>query len=237
VASARRGIKPVKRLKVADAVAAQLEDLIRQGRFGDSGRLPAERALADQFGVGRGSMREAVSKLETLGIVVKNQGVGTFAVYPPPQTSGSMLFLTAGDITALELFEARYAIEPETAAMAAVRRTQIDEDQLREILDRSMVAGLDVEQFVALDFEFHHRIAETSKNRLLRRLHEQIGPHHRIYSQRAVSIPGRIERACAGHEQILDAIVRRDAEAARDAAVTHLRSAERDLALAASQDD
>ncbi len=73
MASSGAGIKPVKRLKVADAVAARLEELIREGHFGDSGRLPAERALADQFGVGRGSMREAVSKLETLGIIVKNQ--------------------------------------------------------------------------------------------------------------------------------------------------------------------
>ncbi len=148
-----------------------------------------------------------------------------------------MLFLTAGDITALELFEARYAIEPETAAMAASRRTQADLDELREIWEQSVEPGLDVAEFAALDFKFHHRVAGMSQNRLLRTMHEQIGPHYAIYSERAVSIPGRRERACEGHHQIMDAIVRKDPEGARDAAVAHLRSAERDIARAASQND
>ncbi len=231
---AQSGIEPVKQLKLADAVAAQLEELIQKGHFGDNGRLPAERELAEQFGVGRGTMREAVSKLETLGIIVKNQGVGTFAVYPPPQAAGRMLMLTAGDVTALELFEVRYALEPEAAAMAATRRTKIDIIEIREIFERSKTPGVDGAEFVSLDFSFHNRIAQASNNRLLRRLHEQIGPHHAIYSEKVIAIPGRIERACDGHEQILDAIAGRDAEAARQAALEHLRSAERDLAIEVS---
>jgi GntR family transcriptional repressor for pyruvate dehydrogenase complex len=233
----RSGIKPVKQLKLADAVAAQLEELIRQGHFGNSGRLPAERVLADQFGVGRGTMREAVSKLETLGIVTKSQGVGTFAVYPPPSPGDHLLMLTAGDVTALELFEVRYALEPDASALAATRRTEADMDEIRAILERSMAPGIDAATFVALDFEFHNRVVQASKNRLLRGLHEQVGPHHAIYSTKVISIPGRMERACEGHQQILEAIVQRDVEGARNAALTHLRSAERDLARAASQRD
>lgn len=233
---AQPGIEPVRQLKLADAVAAQLEELIQKRHFGDGGRLPAERELAEQFGVGRGTMREAVSKLETLGILVKNQGVGTFAVYPPPQAAGRMLMLTAGDVTALELFEVRYALEPEAAAMAAARRTKSDLGEIREILERSMVAGIAGAEFVSLDFQFHNRIAQASNNRLLLRLYEQIGPHHAVYSKKVISIPGRIERACQGHQRILHAIVQSDTEAARTAALDHLRSAEGDL-VAASQPD
>ncbi|GAB2455598.1 FadR/GntR family transcriptional regulator [Nocardioides hungaricus] len=234
---AQVGIEPVRQLKLADAVAAQLEELIQKGHFGDSGRLPAERELAEQFGVGRGTMREAVSKLETLGIVVKNQGVGTFAVYPPPQAAGRILMLTAGDVTALELFEVRYALEPRAAAMAADRRTKSDLSEIREIFERSKAPGIDGAEFVRLDFEFHNRIAQASNNRLLRRLYEQIGPHHAIYSEKVIEIPGRMERACEGHQQILNAITQSDAEGARQAALEHLRSAERDLAIEASSLD
>ncbi|WP_343904813.1 FadR/GntR family transcriptional regulator [Nocardioides aquiterrae] len=215
-------------------MAAQLEELIQKGHFGDGGRLPAERKLAEQFGVGRGTMREAVSKLETLGILVKNQGVGTFAVYPPPQAAGRMLMLTAGDVTALELFEVRYALEPEAAATAAARRTKADLTELRGILKRSMAAAIEGAEFVSLDFQFHNRIIQASNNRLMRRLYEQIGPHHAVYSEKVIAIPGRIERACEGHQRILNAIAQGDAEGARSAALDHLRSAERDLALEAS---
>ncbi|MFG2056144.1 FadR/GntR family transcriptional regulator [Micromonospora sp. NPDC048930] len=61
-------------------MATQLEGLIRKGHCDEGGRLPSERELVDRFGVGRGNLREAVRNLETLGTVVQNQGVGTFAV-------------------------------------------------------------------------------------------------------------------------------------------------------------
>lgn len=229
-------IEPVRQLKLADAVAAQLEELIRNEHFGETGRLPAERELAEQFGVGRGTMREAVSKLESLGILVRNQGVGTFAVYPPPRAAERMLLLTAGDVTALELFEVRYALEPDAAAKAAARRTEADLDAISDILKNSMVEGIAGGEFVALDFQFHSRIAQASNNRLLSRLYEQIGPHHAIYSEKVISIPGRIERACQGHQRILHAIEQRDAEAARAAALDHLLSAESDLVSASGPD-
>jgi GntR family transcriptional repressor for pyruvate dehydrogenase complex len=216
-------------------VSAQLEDLIRNGHFGESGRLPSERELADQFGVGRGTMREAVRTLETLGIVVKTHGVGSFAVFPSP-TSAVHELLKAGDVTALELFEVRYAIEPEAAALAAERRTQQDIREMRRILTNAKTRDVDPGDFVALDFSFHRRVAETSKNRLLLRLYEQIAPHHSNYSTKAIAFPGRVELARAGHLKILEAIEGEDSEAARRAAHTHLSDAEQALAAAAGHD-
>ena len=75
-----KGVVPVKQLKLSDAVAAQLESLVLSGHFGTEGKFPSERDLAEQFGVGRSSMREAISKLETLGIIVRSQGIGTFVL-------------------------------------------------------------------------------------------------------------------------------------------------------------
>jgi len=224
------GIVPVRHLKLSDAVASQLEALIRSEHFGSDGRLPSERELAEQFGVGRGSMREAIRKLETLGIIVKNHGVGTFAVSPDPNGAAtSISLLSAGDVTALELFEVRYAVEPTTAALSAERRTAQDIRKLRALMDRFQGAGVTAEDFVALDYEFHRLIVQSSKNRLLAEMYEHLGPHHAIYSEKVISIPHRRERAYEGHRRILEAVVDAEPGTAKKQALAHLRFAEQDL--------
>lgn len=226
----KTGIVPVRQLKLADAVASQLETLIRSDHFGSDGRLPSERELAEQFGVGRGSMREAISKLETLGIIVKNHGVGTFAVNGDSNGAAkSISLLSAGDVTALELFEVRYAIEPTTAAMSADRRTAEDIRKLKDVMRRSQGAEVSAKEFVALDYEFHRLIVQSSKNRLLTQMYEHLGPHHAVYSEKVISIPNRRERADEGHRRILEAIVNAETTNAKKQALAHLRFAERDL--------
>jgi GntR family transcriptional repressor for pyruvate dehydrogenase complex len=72
------GIEPVRRLKVSDSVAAQLEQLILRGDFKPGEKLPPERVLSEQFGVGRSSMREALRMVEASGLVRTTHGVGVF---------------------------------------------------------------------------------------------------------------------------------------------------------------
>jgi DNA-binding FadR family transcriptional regulator len=105
--------------------------------------------------------------------------------------------------------------------------------EIRLILRSANAKGVEVKDFVGLDFDFHRRVAESTKNRLLLRLYEQIGPHHAVYSANVISIPGRMDRARAGHLRILEAIEARDVAAARKEALAHLRDAEQDLASAA----
>ena len=224
------GIVPVRQLKLADAVAAQLEALIRSSHFGSDGRLPSERELAEQFGVGRGSMREAISKLETLGIIVKNHGIGTFVVSGNgAAATDSISLLSAGDVTAMELFEVRYSVEPASASMCAERRTAEDVKSLKAVLGRSREEAVDAEEFVRLDYAFHRLIVQSSKNRLLAQMYEHLAPHHAIYSAKVISIPNRRQRAYDGHLRILDAIVSSDPASAKEQALTHLRFAEQDL--------
>lgn len=230
-------IVPVKQLRLSDAVAAQLERLITSGQFGSDGRLPAERILAEQFAVGRGTMREAIRKLEAFGIIVKNHGVGTFAVANGNRFGAHMGLLTAGDVTALELFEARYAIEPLSAAMSANRRTGRDLKELRAILERGVRDGVSDAEFVALDFEFHRRVAHAAKNRLMAQMYDHIEKHHGTYSAKVIALPQRRERAHAGHLRILEAVFNRNPAEANKEALAHLRFAEKDLVSALEQSD
>lgn len=223
------GIVPVKQLKLSDAVAAQLESLVRSGHFGAEGKFPPERELAEQFGVGRSSMREAISKLETLGIISRSHGVGTFAVDVSEQSHRSISLLSAGSVTALELFEIRYALEPVGAEMSAERRTNKDVHELKAILKRATDPELSAKEFVKLDFEFHNFIALSTKNRLFQQMYLQLEPHHAIYSEKVISFKNRRERAHEGHLKILEAIETQDGSRAKKEAFAHLRFAERDL--------
>jgi GntR family transcriptional repressor for pyruvate dehydrogenase complex len=227
--SKKTQIVPVQQLRLSDAVAAQLQDLIQSGRFGAEGRLPSERELAEQFGVGRGSMREAMRRLEALGILVKNHGIGTFVANPNGSRSTDIELLHAGDVTALELFQVRYSVEPLAAAMAAERRTAADVRGMEATLAKSLRRAITPEEFVALDFEFHSQVAAASRNRLLARMYQHVQPHHANYSLKVVSFPDRMERAHQGHAKILQAITASDERVAKKEALAHLRSAERDL--------
>lgn len=224
------GIVPVRQLRLSDAVAAQLEALINSGHFGADGRLPSERELAERFAVGRGSMREAIRKLEALGIITKAHGIGTFAVAGAVPTR--MGLLTAGDVSALELFEVRHTIEPFAAALSAERRTTGDLKELKALLDHSMRPDVADAEFVRLDFEFHRMVANAAKNSLITQMYQQLGPHHAIYSAKVISLPERRSRAQEGHLRILAAVSQRNAAEARKQALAHLLTAEEDLVSA-----
>jgi GntR family transcriptional regulator, transcriptional repressor for pyruvate dehydrogenase complex len=225
-----KGVVPVKQLKLSDAVAAQLESLVRSGHFGTEGKFPSERDLAEQFGVGRSSMREAISKLETLGIIVRSQGIGTFVLDSSEHSQKSMSLLSAGEVTALELFNVRYAVEPDGAAMAANRRTAMDIQELKAILKEAAVPGISAKKFVKLDSEFHSLIAEATRNRLYIQIYKQIAPHHAIYSEKVILFENRMALAHQGHLQILEAIIAQDDKLAKKEAYAHLKWAEKDLA-------
>jgi GntR family transcriptional repressor for pyruvate dehydrogenase complex len=229
------GIVPVKQLRLPDAVASQLVALINSGQFGEDGRLPSERELAEQFAVSRGSMREAVRKLEALGIIVKNQGVGSFAV--GAAVSAGLELLSAGEVTAPELFEVRYTIEPLAAELSAERRTARDLRDLDALVERSAKSGVTDADFVRLDFEFHRMVAQTAKNRLLTQMYDQLAPHHAIYSAKVISLPERRARAYDGHLHILAAVRERDPYTAREQALAHLQFAENDLITAVEESD
>lgn len=229
MATENKGVIPVKQLKLSDAVAAQLESLIRSGHFGAEGKFPSERDLAEQFGVGRSSMREAISKLETLGIIVRSHGVGTFVLDSSEQSQKSMSLLSAGEVTALELFNVRYAVEPDGAAMAANRRTAKDIQELKAILKEAAAPDISAKDFVKLDSEFHSLIAEATRNRLFIQIYKQVAPHHVIYSEKVILIQNRMALAHQGHLRILEAIIAQDEKLAKKEAYAHLKWAEKDL--------
>lgn len=223
-------IERVERLRVSDSVAAQLTQLITKGVYGVGEKLPSERVLAEEFGVSRSSMREAIRSIEASGLVSSSHGVGVFVVSNSitPQ-AGSDLLVFEG-FTVPELFEVRRMIERDAAGWAAQRITAPYAEALQEILRKCEDPDLPNDDFVQLDFKLHQTIAKASRNDLLATIYSSLEPMMLKYSYRVIDLPGRREDSHRGHARIVDAVLAGQAREARNAAVAHIRDVERDIA-------
>ncbi len=222
-------IKPVQRLKVADSVAAQLEERIVGGAYEIGEKLPPERVLAEQFQVGRSSMREALRMVESSGLLRTAHGIGVFVVRTTKQSPTLSELLLIDDYSVRDLFEVRTALEGNAAALAAERSIAAEGEALDSLIDRMADPKLTDSEFIALDAQLHLAIAQASHNPLLQELVRSIAPLFVDYSHRVITLPGRRERAHVGHQKIVAAVKGRKVREARAAAVKHIQEVETDI--------
>lgn len=225
------GIQPVRRLKLADAVAAQLTQLIANREYQPGDRLPSERELCEQFGVGHSTLREALRSLEADGLVRSDHGVGIFVISPVGKQRNSGGILLPGNISVSELFEVRIPLERDAAGLAAKRITTGEAAVLLGLIEAASQPGVTDEEFIRLDVELHRNIALVAKNQLLSRLFSTLEPLFFTYSRQVIDLPDRRARAHAGHVRIVEAVARRKPQEARAAAVAHIRDVERDIVV------
>ena len=226
-----RTVDAPPRLRLSDAICAQFEELIVNGKLQPGEALPSERVLAARLGVSRPSLREALLKLEARSIVQVKRG-GGFAVNDvtaPTITDPLVHLLHCYPRAAQDVLEVRHGIEAMTASFAAQRATPADVRKLKRALAAIDKRGLEFEPLAAAeaDAEFHLVIAEASHNVAL--LHIVRGLFNllrkSVYYSRIVAIRERVENHKMIHEQhraILEAISAHDPEAARAAANLHL---------------
>jgi DNA-binding FadR family transcriptional regulator len=158
-----------------ELVLEQIRRAIQLGRFGRGDRLPAERELAEQLGVSRTTVREAMRVLQGEGIVEIRRGRAGGAVVIGPDLSRSeikrLLRQRLEELGAVIDF--RLIVEPAAARRAAERRTTKDLKALRSLVDamNELVTDSDgpsaPSRFFALDSQFHHRIAVAARNEML----------------------------------------------------------------------
>jgi GntR family transcriptional regulator, transcriptional repressor for pyruvate dehydrogenase complex len=227
--SDRAGIQPVRRLKVSDSVAAQLEQLILRGSYRVGDRLPPERELAEQFGVGRSSMREALRRIETHGLITIDHGRGTFVAADVRRAGQNGILLIDG-FTVPELIDVRLSLEGDAASLAARRIVAKEKVALTEVVTAADDLSLSDDEFIQLDWQIHRQIAAATKNTLLLRLTDSLEGLFDMYSHRVIQLPDRRALAQKGHREIVAAVVNNQARAARNAATRHIHEVERDIA-------
>jgi len=220
----------VKSPKISDAIVRQLESLILEGTLKPGERLPPERDLAQRLDVSRPSLREALQKLETLGLVETRQGGGSYvaAVLAPTLTDPLVHLFQRHPETVYDFLEFRQALEGIAAYYAAIRATDAD----RQILERrfaTMEEGHRHQDPVAeaeADAELHLSIAEAAHNvvllHIMRGLFDLlrrgiVSSRERLYTKEGVR-----EVLLRQHRELVQALMKCDAKAARAAAHNHL---------------
>ena len=165
-------LRPIEKQRVAEEIVEQLRGLILSGEYAAGDKLPPERNLAKELGVNRSSLREALKKLEHLGLVKIRQGDGT-RVLDFMQTGGIDLVshlvpLAQGGHAGLlaDILEFRRIYGREVARLAAQRAEPADIERLRRIADAAEEAS-DPEAILRLDFEFYVALTQAGKNRVL----------------------------------------------------------------------
>jgi GntR family transcriptional repressor for pyruvate dehydrogenase complex len=150
-------------------VARLLLDYLLAGNVSPGTRLPSERQLAEELGVGRSVVREALKSLGLLGLVEVRQGDGTYLRRVESELLPRVIEwgLLLGERRTADLIEARQHLEVVTAQLAAARRDDDDVAALAAALRCMREAGSDIEAFVTADVAFHLRVAHAAGNTVL----------------------------------------------------------------------
>ena len=221
---------PIERRKVYEQVSERLSAQIGTTlQPGDA--LPSERELAERYGVGRSSVREALRMLESRGLI-ESRGSGAFVVAPwrNPFQEPLSLVVAGEDVDRTQLFEVRRMLGSEAAALAAARRSLGDLELMHEATDEMEAALGSPDEYVTADIRYHLVIAEATGNRLLLHLMQAIRERLTEMFGTVFKFPGGPERSIAQHRLITQAIAAEDAERARQAMTEHILRVEQELA-------
>jgi GntR family transcriptional repressor for pyruvate dehydrogenase complex len=223
--------KLVRTSRLYEQIVQQIEESIVKGELKPGDQLPAERDLAQRFGVSRTAVREAVKALREKGLVEAYSGKGTFITDGTTQAVRQSLDLMVkiGQADgANHLAEVRAILEPEIAALAAVRIQEPELATMREAVSVMDRAGQDPEAYIEADLDFHLALAEGAANPLILSLLDSIVGLLREQRLRIFRVPGGPERGQFHHKRILEAVEHHDAENARQAMRAHLRQVRED---------
>jgi GntR family transcriptional regulator, transcriptional repressor for pyruvate dehydrogenase complex len=217
--------KLVRTSRLYEQIVQQIEESIVKGTLKAGDQLPAERELAQRFGVSRTAVREAVKALREKGLVEAYSGRGTFITDGTTQAvrqSLDLMVKIGQPEGSTYLAEVRAILEPEIAALAATRVQEAELVTMREAVAVMDKAGKDPDAYIEADLDFHLALAEGASNPLILSLLDSIVGLLREQRLRIFRVPGGPERGQVHHKRILDAVERRDAEKAREAMREHL---------------
>ena len=219
-------LRPIRKTRAYEEIVRQLQSLITQGRLKAGDRLMTERELAQQFGVSRVTVRQALSVLQAMGLVESRIGNGTFARTRVPTVTVLASMLNPPRSTLLDQLEFRRMIEPEVARLAADRASAAHLKEMARFIELQREKQKEGRPFVEEDSAFHLAIARSSGNDLLLRMMESIHELLRDSREQSLRTNDARERSLAGHLRIIDAVRRHDPKAAHRAMLRHVLEVE-----------
>ena len=222
--------KIVRSSRLYEQIVQQVEESIHSGVLKPGDQLPPERDLAEQFGVSRTAVREAVKALHEKGLVEAFPGRGTFITEGTSYTIRQSLDRMArkGNEGFAHLAEVRAILEPEIAALATSRVQEADVQALREQVATMDESKNDPDAYIEADLDFHLTLAEAAGNPIILSLIDSIVGLLREQRMGIFHVAGGPDRGQYHHKRILDAIEHHDPAGARDAMKAHLKQVRED---------
>lgn len=218
-------LTPIIRTTLTTDICRKMISHLLRGIWKEGEKIPAERELCQQLGVGRASLREALKALEIMGMIETRLGDGTYVCKRSDFLSRPLLWsiTTYAETSTRELVEARMLIEGELASLAAERGSADDIAQIEKELTSMEAATKDSEAFVQADINFHLAIGRAASNMILMNALELIRNLLHVWVVSAIGADGVPSKACSQHRSVLSAIKKRDPALARKEMQKHLR--------------
>jgi DNA-binding FadR family transcriptional regulator len=224
--------RPVGKPRVAEEIVQQLRGLILRGEYAVGDKLPPERKLAEELGVNRASLREAIKALEHMGLVKTRQGDGT-RVLDFMQTAGVELIShlipphsdggTPNLAVLTDVLDFRRWFGRESARLAAERATEEDLKALEALAERAGDSTIDVGELLKLDFEFYVMLTNAAKNAVMKLLINTMRPAVLNYAPFFAQFNPAPVTVRKHHRDLLKAIAAKDGDGASKIADGYLK--------------
>jgi GntR family transcriptional repressor for pyruvate dehydrogenase complex len=219
-------IRPIETVSLVNEVHTRLQEYIVENNLQPGDRLPSEAWLAQQMGVGRPLIREALSGLEAVGLIETRKGVGRFV---KARAVESYLGHVTSDFlirsfSMKDLAETRCLLEIAVVSGAVEQLTDEDCDQILAFLDAMRASSEDGSSNTDADIGMHRVIMSRADNTLIAALLDAVYSLSANRGSDAISFVDRTRQDLAEHEAIAAAAIRRDGPAAREALIAHFET-------------
>jgi len=219
------------RILLPDRIAERLVSLIAERKLRPGEKLPSERDLAAMMQVSRPSLREALRALDMMNIVEIRHGSGTFVASLKPErlVEHFDFVFSLDDSTFAQALSARAMLEPSLAAAASQNATEAELAEIAACMERAAKSFPDPILFLEADLELHQLITAAVHNQIIARF---MGTLYRLglaSRMRTVALKGVREQSLRDHQAIVDALLRRDPEAAASIMQQHINNISKSL--------
>lgn len=224
---------------MTEVITEMITERIRSGELQPGDKLPAEPELARQLQVGRGSVREAIRTLHTLGVLQVVRGRGTFVAEPMSQPHSDQfvgLSSTSGPELA-QILELRVGLETAAVSLACIRATEDDVTEMRErTADHEAAAERgDVHAQHRTDEDFHDCLVRAAHNEQMHAMYRMIVPQMSDFRLETLKLERSSQRFVPGHRDIVNGIVARSPRESHNAVARHIAALYRELRTAVEE--
>lgn len=215
---------------LVDRVVERIRAVIDQGQLQPGDRLPTEAELSSQLQVSRSVLREAIGRLETLGVLEVRRGRGMFVGERGSLKNCAQLFrsaMTIGPKDLAQLAELRRGLEIQAARLAAQRASAEDVAELQAICKQMDEEGVEYLESIQLDCRFHQKLVQSTGNELMRNIIDVVSEFMAGGMVQTTPQPRNRKASRSYHGPIVEAIAAKDPDAAEKAMTVHMAAVER----------